>query len=357
MSGEPLEARDGEEVVELEGRYLSPGFIDLHAHGALGRDTMEATEEAFGVITKYHASGGTTSLALTTVAAPVEKILDVLKCVERCQGSRGSGARVIGAHIEGPYFSREKPGAHRLSCIHDPEPSEYERMLEHRPAITRMTLAPELPGALELIDRLSGRGIGVSGGHSNAWDEEAEAAFHRGMTQVTHTFNCMSSARRRGAFRVAGLVEFAMSEPRILCELIADGRHVSPTLMRMLYRAKGADGICLVTDATAGAGLPEGRMFQLGELECVVRDDVGMTADGNALAGSTANMIRLVRNMVEMVGAPLHEAIRMATLNAARGAGLEDRRGCIREGYDADLVVLSTNLEVWRTFVAGERVF
>lgn len=348
----------GNEIIDLNGNYLTPGFIDLHLHGAMGRDTMEADAGAFEAICNYHATGGTTSLLLTTVTASTEEIIRVLQAAEKMDGTAFSkGAQILGVHVEGPYISKEKPGAQTPRYIRNPQPAETAEILAHSSVIKRITLAPELPGALELIDALLARSIRVSGGHSDAWDEEARAAFARGMRQVTHTFNCMSSARRRGLYRVAGLLEFAISEPGILCELIADDRHVSATLMRMLYMAKGADGICLVTDATAGAGLAEGEKFRLAEVDCVVRDQVGITADGKALAGSTSNMVRLVRNMVEIVGAPLHEAVRMATLNPARAIGIESRKGCIREGADADLVVLSANLDVMRTYVGGHCVF
>ena len=348
----------GHEVVDLDGNFLAPGFIDLHLHGAMGRDTMEADAGAFEAICNYHAAGGTTSLLLTTVTAPTEEIISVLRAVEQMDGSTfAKGAQILGVHVEGPYISKEKPGAQTPRFIRNPQAAETAEILAHSGVIKRMTLAPELPGALELIDELRARSIRVSGGHSDAWDEEARAAFERGMRQVTHTFNCMSSARRRGLYRVAGLLEFAMSEPGILCELIADERHVSSTLMRMLYLAKGADGICLVTDATAGAGMAEGEKFQLAEVDCVVRDQVGITADGKALAGSTANMIRLVRNMVEAVGAPLHEAVRMATLNPARALGIENQKGQLSTGADADLVVLSEKLEVMQTYTGGRCVF
>lgn len=346
-----------EEVVDLRGKYLAPGFIDLHIHGALRRDTMEATPDALAAICQFHASGGTTALALTTITATREEILRVVNAVQAFRKGAPQGARVLGVHLEGPYFSREKPGAHRLDLIRPPQRAEYEKLLEHAEAITQMTLAPELPGALALIDALAARGVRASGGHSDAWDEEAGAAFVHGMRQVTHIFNCMSSARRRGPFRVAGLLEVALSEPEILCELIADGRHVSPTLMRMLYNAKGPDGICLVTDATAGAGLAEGEPFSLGEIACVVRDEVGLTADGTALAGSTATMIRLVRNMVELAGVSLVEAVQMATLNPARALGLEESCGVLREGAEADLVVLSSELAVEQTYVGGVKIF
>lgn len=348
----------GHPVIDLAGKYLAPGFIDLHLHGALGRDAMEADPAAFETICNYHAAGGTTSLLLTTVTASTGEILAVLRAVGNLRGAAfPKGAQVLGVHIEGPYLSTEKPGAHRAHWIRNPNPNETAQLFEYAQVIKQMTLAPELPGAIELIDALRTRAIRVSCGHSDAGDEEARAAFQHGMAQVTHTFNCMSSARRRGPYREAGLLEFAMSEPGILCELIADGRHVSPTLMRMLYCAKGADGICLVTDATAGAGLPDGGKFHLAEIECVVRDQVGFTADGSVLAGSTANMIRLVRNMVGLVGASLPEAVRMATLNPARALGIEKQKGALAVGADADLVVLSESLDVLQTCVAGHCVY
>ncbi len=353
VSTAALPPEDGEEVLDLRGQFLAPGFIDLHIHGALRRDAMEATDEAFETICRYHAAGGTTALALTTVTATNERIVATLQAVKRYRQQSPRGAQVLGVHIEGPYFSREKPGAHPLELIRHPSPAEYGRWLEYADDITQMTVAPELPGALELIETLEQSGIRSSGGHSDAWDEEAAAAFARGMRQVTHTFNCMSTMRRRGPFRAGGLLEFALSESEILCELIADGKHVSPTLMRMLYQAKGPDGIALVTDAAAGAGLADGEHFNLGEIEGVVDDDVALTADRHALCSSTATMIRLVRNMVQIVGAPLHEAVRMATLNPARALGLEKTKGVLAEGADADLVVLGDDLEVTHTYVGG----
>jgi N-acetylglucosamine-6-phosphate deacetylase len=314
---------------------------------------MEATPEAFETICRYHAAGGTTALALTTVTATLEEMLAVLCAAAAFREQPSGGAQVLGVHLEGPYFSPEKPGAHRLELIRHPSAEEYHQLLAHEAVITQMTLAPELPGALELIALLRERGIRVSGGHSDAWDEEAAAAQAHGMQQVTHTFNCMSSARRRGPYRAAGLLEFAMSEPEMLCELIADGRHVSPTLMRMLYQAKGPDGIVLITDATAGAGLAEEERFELAEIACVVRDGVGLTADGAALAGSTASMIDCVRNMVQLVGISLPEAVRMATLNPARALGLEERKGVLRVGADADLVAFTEEFRVTRTLIAG----
>ncbi len=346
-------ARTTNEIVDLGGNYLTPGFVDLHIHGALGRDTMEASAEAFRAICDYHASGGTTSLLLTTATAPIAAMVNVLKLVRDC---RSSIKQIAGVHVEGPFISKNKRGAQHEEFIQEPTAKATERLLDYADVIKRITLAPELPGALEVIDEFCARKISVSGGHSDAWDDEARAAFAHGMRSVTHTFNCMSSARRRGIRRIAGLLEFALSEPQMNCELIADGHHVSATLMKMLYRAKGARGISLVTDATAGAGLPNESKFSLGGLDCVVKDGVCLLADGSALAGSASRMIDLVRTLVRDVDLPLYEAIAMATENPAREVGLESK-GQFNVGGDADFVVISPQLEIVRTFVGGEQIF
>jgi N-acetylglucosamine-6-phosphate deacetylase len=339
-----------DEVIDLNGNYLAPGFIDLHVHGALGRDTMEASAEAFRAICDFHASGGTTSLLLTTATAPLDEIVKVLQAVRDC---RQAIRPIVGVHVEGPFISKAKAGAQRAEFIQDPSPAAVRQLLEHADVLKRVTIAAELPGALEAIELFRARGISVSGGHTDAWDEEARAAFDRGMRSVTHTFNCMSTARRRGVYRVAGLLEFALTEPDISCELIADSHHVSPTLMKMLYSAKGPHGICLVTDAIAGAGLPERSQFALFGKDCIVENGVCLLADHSALAGSAARMIDLVRMMVREVNVPLNEAIAMATENPARAIGL-NTKGRLSVGADADLVVLSPQLDVVRTFCSGE---
>jgi N-acetylglucosamine-6-phosphate deacetylase len=349
---EPNHARTNE-IVDLRGNYLAPGFIDLHVHGALGHDTMEASAEAFQAICDYHASGGTTSLLLTTPTAPLNSITDVLSVVRDC---RRSIKQLVDVHVEGPFISKAKCGAQRAEFVQSPSRASVQQLLDYADVIKRITIAPELRGALEAIENFCAHGISVSGGHSDAWDEEAREGFARGMRSVTHTFNCMSSTRRRGIYRVGGLLEFALSEPQISCELIADGHHVSATLMKMLYHAKGAGGICLVTDATAGAGLPNGSQFALFGRDCVVQDGVLLLADRSALAGSSSRMIDLVRTMVMKVNVPLHEAVTMATENPARAVGLETK-GRLEVGADADLVVLSPELEVLRTFSGGEEVF
>jgi N-acetylglucosamine-6-phosphate deacetylase len=272
----------------------------------------------------------------------------------RARRSRPTGV-IAGVHVEGPFISKAKCGAQREEFIQKPSLAHVQQLLAHADVIKRVTIAPELPGALEAIENFHAHGISVSGGHSDAFDEDARAAFERGMRSVTHTFNCMSNARRRGIYRVGGLLEFALSEPQISCELIADGHHVSPTLMKMLYRAKGCGGICLITDATAGAGLPDGSRFSLFGNDCIVEAGVCLLADRSALAGSASQMIHLVQTMVRKVNVPLNEAVAMVTQNPARAIGLATK-GRLAVGADADLVVLSPELDVLRTFAAGKEI-
>ena len=342
-----------EAVLDLAGNYLAPGFIDVHVHGAVGRDTMEGSPDGFRAIGAYHASGGTTSLLLTTATAPLKAIVGVLDAVRM---GRSSIKQIAGVHVEGPFISKAKCGAQCQQFIQNPTPAAVEQLLEHVDIIKRITIAPELPGALEAIEKFHSLGVSVSGGHSDAWDKQARSAFLHGMRAVTHTFNCMSSARRQEIFRQAGLLEFALSEPEIVCELIADGYHVSATLMKMLYRAKGSHGICLVTDAAAGAGLPDGSHFLLYGNDCIVKRGVCLLTDQSALAGSASRMIDLVRTLVRDVDIPLHEAVLMATGNPARDIGLKTK-GRLEPGMDADFAVMSRDLGILRTFAGGEEIF
>lgn len=341
------------DAFDLQGNYLAPGFVDWHVHGAVGRDTMEASAEAFSAICKYHASGGTSSLLLTAATAD---LADTLRVIASVRENSGQFPQIAGVHVEGPFISRAHAGAQNEQFIRDPDPETVDRLLSFADIIKRVTIAPELPGSIEAISKFRERNIAVSGGHSDAWDEDARRGFEAGMRSVTHTFNCMSSARRRGPERVAGLLEFALSEPETICELIADRHHVSTTLMKMLYRAKGAAGICLSTDATAGAGMAEGSLFNLAGHPCVVANGACWLADRSKLAGSASRMIDLVQTMVRKVGVPLHEAIAMATANPAR-AIQNAEKGTLEVGTDADFVVLSPELGVVRTFVRGECVY
>jgi len=346
-------ASHADETIDLHGNFLAPGLVDVHVHGANGHDAMEANAEAFRAICDYHARGGTTSMLLTTATAPFAEILLALTQIGKL---REEIPQIAGAHVEGPFISRDQAGAQNPEFICEASPELIGCLLAHRDVIQRITIAPETKGALAAIKEFSAAGIVVSGGHSNAWEEDARAALENGMRSATHTFNCMSSSRRRGTKRVAGLLEFALSEPKICCELIAEEHHISPALMKLVYCAKGVGGIALVSDATAGAGLAEETTFQLAGKKCIVKNGACFLAEKGTLAGSASRLIDLVQAMIRNAEVPLPDAIAMASFNPAREAGLSDK-GEIAVGKDADLVVLSPELEVMRTYINGVGIF
>jgi N-acetylglucosamine-6-phosphate deacetylase len=348
------------EVVNLRGDYLVPGFIDLHVHGALGRDTMEASEAAFRTITEYHLTGGTTSLALTTVTATPESILKVLQAVKPWHNRSLGGSRIVGVHVEGPFLSPERSGAHDAAQIRRPRPAEWRRYLRFGSLVTQMTLAPEAPGALALIKALRRNGSIASAGHTSALEPEFKPAVEAGLNQVTHTFNCLSAATKQGPVRVPGVLECALVEQAVRCELIADGCHVAPTLMKLLYLAKGRDGICLITDAMAGAGMAPGTVYQAGGANAPmarVTRDTAVLADASGLAGSTLTMIEAVRRAVQLGGFPLVDAVRMASLNPARQLGRQQEFGSLETGKRADLVWVDRQFRVRAVWLDGELRF
>ncbi len=340
--------------LDLRGGYLAPGFIDLHIHGAVGRDTMEANAGAFRAITEFHLRGGTTSLALTTVTAAEQEILRVLEAAKPFHNRSLGGARIAGVHIEGPFISKAKPGAQNPKQIRLARAAEWKKFLRYGPLVTEMTLAPEENGARPLIRALRANGSLASGGHTNATEEHLRSALAAGLNHSTHTFNAMSSATRRGPYRLAGMVEFALAHPEICCELIADGVHVAPTLMKMLFNAKGRDGVCLITDATGGAGLKPGTTFQVGDVAARVTTDAALLTDGSALAGSTLTMIEAVRRAVQLGGAALVDAVRMASLNPARQLGREKEFGSLEKGKRADLVWFDSQFRVRGVWLDGD---
>lgn len=344
-------------VVDARGGFVAPGFVDLHVHGGAGRDTMEAKVETLAAIARFHARGGTTAWTPTIMTDTGERITAALDAVAQAMAHDFGGARILGAHVEGPYLSCAKCGAQPAGLVRSPAPEEYLPWLEREGLITQMTLAPELPGALTLIEELLAREIIPSGGHTAASHEQTRAAIECGLCQATHLFNAMSAAAKVGAYRVPGAVETFLTDNRVMAELIADGRHVHPELLKLAVRAKGVDGVCLVTDATAGAGLAEGTAFVAGETRGVVRDGVGMTMDGGALVGSVATMMDCVRTMVAQAGVALVDAVRMASLNPARALGMGGRKGSLEPRKDADVVIFSEAFTVTHTLIGGRLAY
>ena len=318
---------------------------------------MEATPEAFRAITEFHLRGGTTSITLTTLTAAESDILRVLQRVKPLIDQSIGGARIVGVHVEGPFISRAKAGAQDPHYIRPPEPAEWRKYLRFGKLITEMTVAPEEPGALPLIRALRKNGSIASGGHTDAAEPDLIEALAAGMNQATHTFNAMSTITKKGPYRSAGMIEFALAHDAITCELIADGVHVPPTLIRMLFNAKGADQVCLITDATAGAGLKPGTVFQLVSIKARVTDKTAVLEDGSGLAGSTLTMMEGVRRVVQLAGIPLVDAVRSASLVPARQLGRDKELGSLEPGKRADLVWFDDAFRVRGVWLDGDLRF
>jgi N-acetylglucosamine-6-phosphate deacetylase len=341
--------------LDADGSYVAPGFVDLHVHGGGGSDFLDATTDAFLTAADFHLSGGTTAICPTAATTTYDHFDSFLgawaSAKESCQ------ARLLPAHLEGPHLARAKAGAQNPKLMGSPGAKERDWILPRAGSISQMTIAPELPGALEMIETATRAGVAMSAGHTEASDADMRAAVEAGLTKVTHLFNAMSSASKRGLFRQAGTVEFALADPNIFCELVADGFHVSPTLLKLAYRAKGPDRIALVSDSLAGAGLPEGTRFQLGDMACKVGPGYALLADESALSGSLSRMIDLVRTMTQLGEVPLFDAVRMASLTPATILEIDDRCGSIQSGKTADLVLFDDQYTAQRVWVAGKLVF
>lgn len=353
LPGTYLDPEPGDRLLDARSQAVGPGFVDLHVHGGGGYDTMDGTVEAIEGLAAFHAQHGTTALLPSTVAAPPEACHCVLEAVGAAIGTPSAGARVLGAHVEGPFLSQRKRGAHAAAQVRAFERERDPWLFTHLAAIRRVTLAPELPGALALISELRRSGVLVALGHSEAGEELVGQAVLAGATHVTHLYNAMSAMEKVGAIRRAGLAEAALLRDDLSVEVIADGFHVPVPVLQMVVRLKGPACVALVTDANRAAGLPEGR-YQVGmeEVACAtVRDGMAVTDEGG-LAGSVATMDQLVRNMVERAGLPLPQAWQMASLTPARILGAH-KLGQVAVGNEGDLVVLDADLRVAATVVAG----
>jgi N-acetylglucosamine-6-phosphate deacetylase len=333
-------------------RYLAPGFIDIHVHGGNGSDFLDGTPEAFLKIAEYHLSRGTTSLCPTLATTTYERMNEVLSAWEHARAR--SAAHLLPLHLEGPHLATSKAGAQDPALIRPATDGDICWLVEHAAGISQMTCAPELPNALSLIERASKAGIVLSAGHSEARETEAEAGIERGLTKVTHQFNAMTYAAKSGLFRKPGLAEYALVEDKLSCELIADGFHVHPTLIKLAYGAKGPGKLALISDALAGTGLPVGSTFMLGKLPCKMGPGYCLLADGSALAGSATCLIDQVRIMTTAVDVPLVDAVRMATHTPAKLLGIENRHGEIRAGKVADFVEFDDQFRVHRVWAGGK---
>jgi N-acetylglucosamine-6-phosphate deacetylase len=339
--------------VDLSGSILAPGFVDIHIHGGAGHDVMESDTAGLSAIETLLARHGVSSYFPTTVTAPEDatlRALDLLAtAIERAATKvHCLGARPLGIHLEGPFLSHSRRGVHPPENLQQPTLERFERFWQAaRGQIRMMTIAPELPGAEQVIAEAARRGVCVSLGHSDADIATALRGVEAGARHATHTFNAM----RPLGHRDPGILGAVLTDTRVTADIIADGIHLDPAIVRLFLKMKGAEQSVLITDAIAATGMPDGR-YRLGQIDVDVKD--GRCMSGGCLAGSVLTLDRAVCNVVAFAGWSLAAAVRLATLNPARAAGIGEQCGRLVPGALADIAVLTPAGEVLRTILRGQ---
>jgi len=356
-TGEGEMSFPGAEEIDAAGNYVSPGFIDMHTHGGGGYDFMDGTPEAFREAARTHVRFGTTALVPTTLTTEKEDLWQLLELYKQVKNENFLGAQFLGLHLEGPYFAMSQKGAQDPRYIRNPQREDYESLLNQSSDIIRWSAAPELEGAMEFGRELSKRGILASIAHSDATSEVVAEALENGYTHLTHFYSAMSGVTRRNAFRYAGVIESGYLYDQLTVEIIADGVHLPPSLLQLIYKQMGPARIALITDSMRAAGQEVDESI-LGStkdgMPVLVEDGVAKLPDRTAFAGSVATADRLVRNMIQLAGVPLLHAIQMISSTPARICGVEKQKGSLTIGKDADVVIFDQDIRVLATLVKGE---
>ncbi|MDR3258757.1 MAG: N-acetylglucosamine-6-phosphate deacetylase [Fusobacteriaceae bacterium] len=359
-NGTPNISDNNVDIVDCQMNYLSPGFIDIHTHGGGGADFMDGDEDAIITASRMHLSHGTTSIYPTTLTCSDEELFLFFKNYKKVKNITENMPHLMGIHLEGPYFSPAQCGAQPKEYMQTPNPEKYMKILElGGNDIARWSSAPEIDGALELGKELSKRGIMAAIAHSDATYDEVLSAIKSGYTHVTHLYSGMSSITRRGGFRVLGVVESAYLLDVLTVEIIADGCHLPPELLRLIVKNKHNTSICLVTDSMRGAGMPEGPSIlgsKANGQEVIIEGGIAKLLDHMSFAGSVATTDRLVRVMTKNVGLSMIDAVSMMTINPARFMHIDNKKGSISIGKDGDLVVFDENVNIKKIFIMGEPV-
>ena len=341
----------GAQEINAPQQTAIPGFVDVHIHGAGGHDVMEGTDAAMTAVARTIARHGTTSFVATTVTASPDDICRSVEGIARYVATQyetdESRAEVLGVHYEGPFISAARRGVHPKEWIQLPSAELLDRFLQAAAGNARiLTIAPELLGAAPCIDAARNAGVVVAMGHTDATYEQARAAIARGVRHAVHVYNAM----RPFSHRDSGVIGAVLTTTEVTAELIADGVHVEEPAMRLLLQAKGAGCVILVSDGISATGMPDGK-YMLGNFEVTVADGVCRNSEGK-LAGSTLTLDRALRNIVGL-GIPLGDAVRMLTANPAKLLGLEFKKGALRTGADADIVLLDEALQVTNVWARG----
>jgi len=337
-------------LIDAEERTLLPGFIDVHVHGGAGSEAMDATPAALNTMSAFYAKHGVTSFLATTWTDSRERIQAALENIAALRGTRMDGAALIGAHVEGPFLNPARCGAQSTTYIRRAGREEALAFLDTG-VVKLMALAPEYPENHWLIRECAQRGIAVSAAHTAANYTEMCAAVEMGLRQTTHTYNAMTGLHHREP----GTLGAALVLSELRCELIADNIHVHPAAMKLVWLAKGKDGVILITDAIRGAGMPDGD-YPIDDRIITIKDGAVRLPDGT-LAGSALTFDHALRNFMAATGEPLERVWQTSSLNAARSIGVADRKGSIEIGKDADLILVDEHINVLMTMVEGRIVF
>ena len=341
----------GANIVDARGMYIVPGGVEIHVHGGGGRDFMEGTEDAFRTAVDAHMQHGTTSIFPTLSSSSIPMIQAAARTTEKMMAEKDSP--VLGLHLEGHYFNMKMAGGQMPEYIKNPDPNEYIPLLEETNCIKRWDASPELPGALQFGKYVSSKGILVSVAHTQAEFEDIRAGFDAGYTHATHFYNAMPGFHKKNEYKYEGTVESIYLMDDMTVEAIADGIHVPPTILRLIYKVKGVEKTALITDALACAASDSSVAF---DPRVIIEDGVCKLADRSALAGSIATMDRLIQTMTFKAEVPLFDVCRMISETPAKIMGVFDRKGSLERGKDADILLLDKNLDVRAVWAMGKLV-
>ena len=341
----------GAQLIDVKGMYVLPGGVEIHAHGGGGRDFMECTEDAFRDAVKAHMKYGTTSIFPTLSSSTVPMIEQAAETCTKMMTEKDSP--ILGLHLEGHYLNMAMAGGQMPENIKNPDPNEYIPIVENWHCIKRWDAAPELPGAMQFGKYITGKGILASVAHTQAEFEDIRTAYEAGYTHATHFYNAMPGFHKRREYKYEGTVESIYLMDDMTVEVVADGIHVPPTILRLVYKIKGVERMCAITDALACAASDSKEAF---DPRVIIEDGVCKLADHSALAGSVATMDRLIRTMVQKADIPLADAARMVSETPARIMGVYDRKGSLQKGKDADIIVMDEDLKIRSVWAMGKLV-
>lgn len=334
----------GDQILDCKGMYLSPGFIDIHNHGAGGYDFMDSEDAIYGAC-RAHMLHGTTTILPTTITGSKENLLEFVDMFNKIDLEKDGCPHIHGLHLEGPYFAPSQAGAQNPEYLRNPEPEEYNEVLRRTDRIRRWSFAVELPGSDDFLEALHRHGIITSLAHSDADYAQVVHAHNLGLSCLTHFYSCMTTVRRKNAYRYGGAIEAGYLLDELYVEAIADGSHLPAELLQLIYKIKKPHRICLVTDSIRAAGMPDGE-YVLGGLPCIKEDGVAKLMDRSAFAGSVATTDMLARTFRKLTGAPLQDVVRMLSLTPAELLGIDTTTGSIKVGKVSDLLVFDEQIHI-----------